>query len=160
MLSAFSIFSAKGKSKSTTHGAFVGLYITSKIAALTKTVSSPNFRGEVPDSVKSTYAERCWSTFAGSTSNRSEVLVDQFVLSPPQPSCMWPKQWRRGRHLWTACRRFSQPTTSLLYAVISSIPCGGPCVSMISIWGHAGTGFKALIRAIGGLGLNRSILRG
>lgn len=86
MLSVLISFPAHGKSKSTTHGAFRGLYSPSIIAAFTKRVSSPNFRGDFPDSLKSTNAERCSIIFALSISKRSDLLFDQFNFSPPQPS--------------------------------------------------------------------------
>ncbi len=144
-----------GKSKSTTQGAFTGWYPRSKIAAFTKSVSSPNFKPDWLESERSKYAERCSNICFLSVVTGSAVFVDQFIIWAPHPSWMCPKQWSRGRHLSTALRRCGQPALSPRHAV-SRMPAGGPWVSIKSISGHDGTGFSGLTAAIFGLGLNRS----
>ncbi|KAF7126034.1 hypothetical protein CNMCM5793_002393 [Aspergillus hiratsukae] len=161
-------YEAKGKSKSTTHGAFTALYRTSITLAFTNSVSSPNLSGCFESELTSTYALRSSRTLSSSQTTLvfSNEFSFQLPRKAPYPSCICPKTCNRGRARFTAAYNASQPTLAP-WTTVSSTDAGRPCVTMISMPGKSGTIDAADAPAsapVAGVGvpggLNRSVPRG
>lgn len=145
---------ARSRSKSTSHGPFHGSFRTFMMLALTIKVSFPNSTAVLLPWLISTVAALSFAVFPLSTCMVSALWIHcsgftsssplfHSTFCAPHPSCMCPKQCKRGLQRLAARRRCWQPTSSPV-RVTSKTPKGGPWVIMTSMLGKPGMGLSAI----------------